>query len=102
MKMMEILRILYSKNEILGAKIISQELEKRGYSLGERAVRYQMHILDEKGFTEKVGYKGRQITKKGIDELKKGLILIKLILHFQDFKKKCTMYHLITKKQQVQ
>ena len=42
MKMMEILRILYSKNEILGAKVISEELEKRGYSLGERAVRYQI------------------------------------------------------------
>ncbi|OED30288.1 DUF128 domain-containing protein [Methanosphaera sp. WGK6] len=74
MKMMEILRILYEKNEILGAKVISEELEKRGYSLGERAVRYHMHILDERGLTEKIGYKGRQITKKGISELKKGLI----------------------------
>ncbi|WP_308573969.1 NrpR regulatory domain-containing protein [uncultured Methanosphaera sp.] len=74
MKMMEILRILYNKNEILGAKVISEELEKRGYSLGERAVRYHMHILDEKELTEKVGYKGRKITKKGIEELKKGLI----------------------------
>ena len=72
MKMMEILRILYNKNEILGAKVISEELEKRGYSLGERAVRYHMHILDEKELTEKVGYKGRKITKKGIEELKKG------------------------------
>ena len=71
MKMMEILRILYGENEILGAKVISQELEKRGYSLGERAVRYHMHILDEKGFTEKIGYKGRQITEKGIEELKR-------------------------------
>lgn len=72
--MMEILRILYNKNEILGAKIISEELEKKGYSLGERAVRYHMHILDEKGLTAKVGYKGRKITQKGIDELKEGLI----------------------------
>lgn len=88
MKMMEILRILYSKNEILGAKIISQELEKRGYSLGERAVRYHMHILDEKGFTEKVGYKGRQITKKGIDELKKGLIFDQVDFTFSRFQEK--------------
>ena len=57
-------------------KIISEELNKRGYSLGERAVRYHMHILDEKGFTEKMGYKGRKITDKGIEELKKGLIYI--------------------------
>ena len=71
MKMMEILRILYNKNETLGAKVISEELNKRGYYLGERAVRYHMHILDEKGFTEKIGYRGRRITDKGLDELKK-------------------------------
>ncbi|RAP52880.1 MAG: hypothetical protein BZ138_02140 [Methanosphaera sp. rholeuAM270] len=74
MKMMEILRILYNENETLGAKVISEELNKRGYLLGERAVRYHMHILDEKGFTEKMGYKGRKITEKGIEELNKGLI----------------------------
>ena len=74
LKMMEILRILYSKNEILGAKVISEELKKRGYSLGERAVRYHMRILDEKGFTRKIGHKGREITNKGIEELNEGLI----------------------------
>ncbi|MCD7782124.1 MAG: NrpR regulatory domain-containing protein [Methanosphaera sp.] len=73
-KMMEILRILYEKDEVLGAKVISEELDKRGYSLGERAVRYHMHILDEKGFSQKVGYKGRRITDKGKEELEKGLI----------------------------
>ena len=41
----------------------------------ERAVRYHMRILDEKGFTERIGYAGRQITNKGIKELEKGLIL---------------------------
>ena len=60
--MMEILRILNSEDEVLGAKHISNELRKRGYSLGERAVRYHMRILDEKGFTEKIGHKGRIIT----------------------------------------
>lgn len=88
MKMMEILRILYSKDEILGAKVISEELEKRGYFLGERAVRYHMHILDEKGFTEKVGYKGRKITEKGIDELKKGLIYDQIDITFSRFQEK--------------
>ncbi len=72
--MMEILRILQEKDDVLGAKVISEELDKRGYSLGERAVRYHMHILDEKGFSKKVGYKGRVITEEGLDELKKGLI----------------------------
>ena len=91
MKMMEILRILYSKNEILGAKVISEELKKRGYSLGERAVRYHMHILDERGLTEKVGYKGRKITDEGIEELKKGLIYDQVDFTYSHFQEK--MYY---------
>ena len=88
MKMMEILRILYRKSETLGAKVISEELNKRGYSLGERAVRYHMHILDEKGFTEKIGYKGRRITSKGLDELKKGLIYDQVDFTYSRFQEK--------------
>lgn len=88
MKMMEILRILYTKNETLGAKLISEELKKRGYSLGERAVRYHMHILDERGFTEKVGYRGRRITEKGLDELKKGLIYDQVDFTYSRFEEK--------------
>ena len=48
-KMMEILRILADREEVLGAKTIAEELKKKGYGLGERAVRYHMRILDEKG-----------------------------------------------------
>ena len=88
MKMMEILRILYNKNETLGAKVISEELNKRGYYLGERAVRYHMHILDEKGFTEKIGYRGRRITDKGLDELKKGLIYDQVDFTYSRFQEK--------------
>ena len=65
-KMMEILRILADREKVLGAKTIAEELKKKGYNLGERAVRYHMRILDEKGFTERIGYAGRQITEKGL------------------------------------
>ena len=51
--MMEILRILADKDDVLGAKTIALGLKKKGYDLGERAVRYHMRILDEKGFTER-------------------------------------------------
>lgn len=85
---MEILRILYTKNETLGAKLISEELKKRGYYLGERAVRYHMHMLDEKGFTEKVGYRGRKITEKGLDELKKGLVYNQVDFTYTRFEEK--------------
>jgi len=84
-KMMEILRILADKDEVLGAKTIALELKKKGYDLGERAVRYHMRILDEKGFTERKGYAGREITQTGLKELEKGLIYDQVDFIFSKF-----------------
>lgn len=84
-KMMEILRILADREKVLGAKTIAEELKKKGYNLGERAVRYHMRILDEKGFTERIGYAGRQITEKGLKELEKGLIYDQVDFIFSKF-----------------
>lgn len=84
-KMMEILRILADREEVLGAKTIAEELKRKGYNLGERAVRYHMRILDEKGFTERIGYAGRKITDKGLNELKKGLIYDQVDFIFSKF-----------------
>jgi HTH-type transcriptional regulator, global nitrogen regulator NrpRI len=84
-KMMEILRILADSNEVLGAKTIAEELRRKGYDLGERAVRYHMRILDEKGFTERIGYAGRQITSEGLKELEKGLIYDQVDFIFSKF-----------------
>lgn len=86
--MMEILRILNSEDKVLGAKHISDELGKRGYSLGERAVRYHMRILDEKGFTEKIGHKGRIITQEGKNELNNGLIFDQVDFSYSRFQEK--------------
>ncbi|MDO8870136.1 MAG: DUF128 domain-containing protein [Methanobacteriaceae archaeon] len=84
-KMMEILRILADREEVLGAKTIAEELKRKGYNLGERAVRYHMRILDEKGFTERIGYAGREITNNGLNELKKGLIYDQVDFIFSKF-----------------
>jgi hypothetical protein len=84
-KMMEILRILADREDILGAKTIAEELKRKGYNLGERAVRYHMRILDEKEFTERIGYAGRKITSKGFNELKKGLIYDQVDFIFSKF-----------------
>ena len=73
-RMIEILRILNEQNKAIGSKIIANELKKKGYNLGERAVRYHMQILDEKGYTERIGYSGRIITDLGKIKLEKGLI----------------------------
>lgn len=73
-RMIEILRILNAKEKAIGSKIIADELKEKGFNLGERAVRYHMQILDEKGYTERKGYSGRVITDLGREKLKKGLI----------------------------
>lgn len=84
-KMIEILRILADQDKVLGAKTIAEELKRKGYNLGERAVRYHMRILDEKGFTERIGYAGREITDKGLKELDKGLIYDQVDFAFSKF-----------------
>ena len=73
-RMIEILRILNAQEKPTGSKLIADELKDKGFNLGERAVRYHMQILDEKGYTERVGYSGRRITNLGREKLEKGLI----------------------------
>jgi repressor of nif and glnA expression len=58
----------------VGARAISDSLCNRGYDLGERAVRYNLQILDELGFTKKRGYSGRMITPLGSRELSDALV----------------------------
>ncbi|ADG13425.1 Protein of unknown function DUF128 [Methanocaldococcus infernus ME] len=77
-KLIEILDILSKYNEPVGAKIIAKELSKRGYKIGERAVRYHLKLLDSMGLTKKVGYLGRIITEKGLEELEKANISYRL------------------------
>ncbi len=73
-RMIEILRVLTKQDKPTGSKVIADELKEKGFNLGERAVRYHMQILDEKGYTEKKGYSGRVITDLGREKLEKGLI----------------------------
>ncbi|HON35799.1 MAG TPA: NrpR regulatory domain-containing protein [Methanothrix sp.] len=73
-RLMEILRVIESASTPVGARAISDTLSNRGYDLGERAVRYNLKILDELGFTKKKGYSGRVITPLGSRELADALI----------------------------
>ena len=73
-RMIDILRILSEQKKPTGSKFIADELKNKGYNLGERAVRYHMQILDEKGYTKRMGYSGRCITQRGLEKLEKGLI----------------------------
>lgn len=73
-KLIEILRILSESTDEMGARKIAEEMNRRGYNLGERAVRYHLRMLDERGFTRKHGYLGRVLTATGEEELNQALV----------------------------
>lgn len=73
-KLIEIMRVIYESDKPIGARAIADELNNRGYDIGERAVRYHLRILDERGFTEKHGYAGRTLTELGESEMNDALI----------------------------
>ncbi len=73
-KLIEILRILYENKDPIGARLIADRMNERGYPIGERGVRYHLRILDERGLTRRQGYDGRVITELGVNELKDALV----------------------------
>jgi len=73
-RLIEILRVIEVADKPVGARAISDSLSNRGYDLGERAVRYNLKILDELGFTKKRGYSGRMLTPLGSRELSDALV----------------------------
>ncbi len=73
-KTITIMRILRDSPEPLGARVISHQLKDYGIELSERAVRYHLKLMDERGFTESVGRDGRLITQLGLEELESALV----------------------------
>jgi len=69
-----ILKILNDSRRPLGARVIGRHLKERGINLGERAVRYHLKLLDERGLTRLVSRDGRLITELGIEELGNALV----------------------------
>ncbi len=69
-KILLILRILKDSPDPLGARLIARRMEDFGVVLSERAVRYHLKLMDERGLTRLVGRRdGRLITEMGIDEI---------------------------------
>jgi repressor of nif and glnA expression len=69
-----ILRILGQASEPIGARVVSHKLREQGIVLSERAVRYHLKLMDERGFTESVGRDGRLITQLGLEESGSALV----------------------------
>lgn len=73
-KCIEILRILKEHPEPMGAKRLSELMAEHGFVLSDRAVQYYLRSLDEMGFTEKIGNRGRILTQSGIAEIENALV----------------------------
>jgi HTH-type transcriptional regulator, global nitrogen regulator NrpRI len=74
-KTLSILKVLHTSNKPLGGRVVAQLLKVHGVALTERAVRYHLKIMDERGLTELVGNQdGRIITEKGLREIKRALV----------------------------
>ena len=73
-KVNAILKILSESQEPIGARVIANRLKDYGIELGERAVRYHLKFMDERGLTQLIGRDGRLILKPGVEELKSALV----------------------------
>jgi len=73
-KLIAILRIIHESHKPVGGRLIADRMNLRGYTMGERGVRYHLRILDERGFTTRLGYDGRVITERGINELRNAMV----------------------------
>jgi hypothetical protein len=77
-KVIAILKVLSQSNEPIGARVISHQLKNRGIELSERAVRYHLKLMDERGFTQSIGRDGRLITQLGLEEVESALVSDKI------------------------
>ena len=74
-KELAILKILSESTEALGARVIANRLKEYGFELGERAVRYHLRLMDERGLTYLMGQRdGRVLTDKGMEEVQSALV----------------------------
>jgi len=73
-KVLSILKVLRDSQEALGARVIARRLKDFGIELGERAVRYHLKLMDERGLTRLVGRDGRLITELGVEELETAMV----------------------------
>jgi repressor of nif and glnA expression len=73
-KIVSILRVLQDANRSLGSTVIAESLKEGGVELSERAVRYHLKLMDERGLTIPQGRNGRLITESGTEELNAALV----------------------------
>ncbi len=100
-KVLSIMKVLSESDGPVGARVVAQHLKDYGVELGDRAVRYHLKLMDERGLTRLVGRRdGRILTEEGVKEVKSALVKDKVgfviskieLLAFRtdfDFDKRC-------------
>jgi len=74
-KVLAILNTLGDAQQAVGSTVIAKRLKDMGIELSERAVRYHLRLMDERGLTRLVGRRdGRVITEVGQAEQKKAMV----------------------------
>lgn len=74
-KIVLMLQILKESGQPLGSRLIARKMQDMGAILSERAVRYHLKLMDERGLTRLAGRReGRVITADGVDELKNAMV----------------------------
>jgi len=77
-RLMTILRALADRGRPLGAVRLGHELERQGTELSARTVRYYLAVMDQRGWTENLGRRGRRITPEGEQELESAFVAEKV------------------------
>ncbi len=77
-KVLSILKVLSECQKPLGARVIAHRLKDHGIELGERAVRYHLKLMDERGLTRLAGRDGRLLTERGSEEVRSALVKYKV------------------------
>ena len=78
-KIFSILKVLGNSKQALGSTVIARCLKDLGIELSDRAVRYHLKLMDERGLTHLEGRRdGRVITELGLEELKRALVTDKV------------------------
>ena len=74
-KIISILKVLSDSKTSLGSRLIARRLKDCGIQLSERAVRYHLKLMDERGLTQLVGRRdGRVLTERGVEEIDSALV----------------------------
>ncbi len=71
---LELLRLIAELDNPVGADTLTGRLAERGTSITVDAIRYHLRVLDEQGFTSRVGNRGRTLTEEGWRELRRSLV----------------------------